>query len=104
LLGEDVGDPVDGGFEPDGITGGGAGNDEFEAMFGVAAEPDEPLARSSGGLLFGTDRVGLDDLGFEQGLQPPPGQRPNDGAIRASTYAAWSALRWWVAAAIHLAW
>jgi hypothetical protein len=73
LLGEDVGDPVDGGFEPDGITGGGAGNDEFEAMFAVAAEPDEPLARSSGGLLFGTDRVGLDDLGFEQGLQP--GQR-----------------------------
>ena len=61
LVGEDVGDPVDGGFEPDGITGGGAGNDEFEAMFGVAAEPDEPLARSSGGLLFSTDWVGLVD-------------------------------------------
>jgi hypothetical protein len=29
LLGEDVGDSVDGGFEPDGITGGGPGNDQL---------------------------------------------------------------------------
>jgi hypothetical protein len=27
LSGEDVGDSVDGGFEPDGIPGGGAGDD-----------------------------------------------------------------------------
>ena len=27
---EDVGDSVDGGFEPDGVTGGGAGNDQLQ--------------------------------------------------------------------------
>ena len=43
LPGEDVGDPVDGGFEPDGIPGGGPGNDHLQAVFGVAAEPYEPL-------------------------------------------------------------
>ena len=72
LLGEDVGDSVDGGFEPDGITCGGAGDDQFQPMLAVAAEPHEPFARGCGGLLFGADRVSLDDFGFQQGLQPPP--------------------------------
>jgi hypothetical protein len=43
--GEDVGDPVDGGFEPDGVTGGSAGDDHFQAVFAVAAEPHEPFLR-----------------------------------------------------------
>jgi hypothetical protein len=43
LPGEDVGDPVDGGFEPDGVAGGGAGDDYLQAVFAVAAEPDEPF-------------------------------------------------------------
>ena len=42
---EDVGDSVDGGFEPDGVTGGGAGNDQFQPVFTVAAEPHEPFLR-----------------------------------------------------------
>jgi hypothetical protein len=70
VVGEDVGDSVDGGFEPDRITCGGAGNDQFQPMLAVAAEPDEPLARGCGGLLFGADWVGL-----EQGLQPAPRHR-----------------------------
>jgi hypothetical protein len=45
LPGEDVGDPVDGGFEPDGVTGGSAGDDHFQAVFAVAAEPHEPFLR-----------------------------------------------------------
>jgi hypothetical protein len=40
---EDVGDAVDGGFEPDGVPGGGAGDDHFQAVFAVAAESDEPF-------------------------------------------------------------
>jgi hypothetical protein len=43
LPAEDVGDAVDGGFEPDGISGGGAGDDYLQAVFAVAAEPDEPF-------------------------------------------------------------
>ena len=76
LLGEDVGDSVDGGFEPDGITGGGAGDDQFQPMLAVAAEPHEPFLGGCGGLVFGADRVSLDDFGVEQGLQPAPRQRP----------------------------
>ena len=33
VVGEDVGDSVDRGFELDRVSGGGAGDDEFEAMF-----------------------------------------------------------------------
>ena len=61
LLGEDVGDPVDGGFEPDGIAGGRFGNDQLQTVFGVAAEPHEPLLRGSGGLLFGAVGISLID-------------------------------------------
>jgi hypothetical protein len=68
LLSQDVGDSVDGGFEPDGITGGGAGDDQLQAVFGVAAEAYEPFLGGGCGLLFGTDRVGFDDGGFQQGL------------------------------------
>src|SRR5687768_9910003 len=39
LPGEDVGDPVDGGFEPDGVPGGGSGDDQLQAGFGCAAQP-----------------------------------------------------------------
>jgi hypothetical protein len=41
--GEDVGDAVDGGFEPDGISGGGPGDDYLQAVFAVAAEAYEPF-------------------------------------------------------------
>jgi hypothetical protein len=46
LAGEDVGYPVHGGFEPDRIAGGGAGNDQLQTMLGGAAEPHEALLRS----------------------------------------------------------
>ena len=68
LPGEDVGDAVDGGFEPDGITGGGAGDDELHAVLRCAAEPDEPLLGGDSRPLFGARRISLDDLGVEQGL------------------------------------
>ena len=74
LPGEDVGDPVDGGFEPDGITGGGAGDDYLQPVFAVAAEAHKPFLGSEGCLLFGAERVGFDDRGLEQGVQPAPGQ------------------------------
>jgi hypothetical protein len=61
LPGEDVRDSVDGGFEPDGITGGGAGNDQLQPMLTVAAEPNKPLLGGRGGSLFGADRVRLID-------------------------------------------
>jgi len=76
LAGEDVGDPVDGGFEPDGITGGSAGDDHFQAVFARPAEPDEPFLRGQGGPLFGADRVGLIAGGLDQGVQPVPRQCP----------------------------
>ena len=76
---EDVGDSVDGGFEPDGVTGGGAGNDQLQPVLAVAAEPHEPFLGGSGGLLFGTHRVSVDDLGVQQGLQPPPRECPKRG-------------------------
>jgi hypothetical protein len=68
LPGEDVGDPVDGGFEPDGVLGGGSGDDQLQAVFGCASQPHEPLGCGCCGLLFGAGRVGLDDLGLQQGL------------------------------------
>ena len=43
LPGEDVGDAVDGGFEPDGISGAGPGDDYLQAVFAVAAESHEPF-------------------------------------------------------------
>jgi hypothetical protein len=61
LLAEDLSDPVDGGFEPDGIAGGRPGNDQLQAVFGRAAQPHEPLLSGGGGLLFGTVRVSLND-------------------------------------------
>ena len=45
-------------------------------MLAVAAEPHEPLARGCSRLLFGADWVSLNDLGFQQGLQPTPRHRP----------------------------
>jgi hypothetical protein len=45
LPGEDVSDPVDGGFEPDGVTGGGPGDDHFQAVFAGAAEPHKTFLR-----------------------------------------------------------
>jgi len=72
LAGEDVGDPVDGGFEPDGVAGGGAGDDHFQPVFARPAEPHKTFLRGQGGPLFGADRVGFDDRCVEQGLQPAP--------------------------------
>jgi hypothetical protein len=60
-LGEDLSDPVDSGFEPDRIAGGRPGNDQLQAVLGLAAQPHEPFSGSVGGLLFGTVRVSLND-------------------------------------------
>ena len=73
MPGEDVGDPVDGGLEPDGIAGGGASNDQFQPVFAKpvfasAAEPHEAFLGGLGGLLFGAERVGFDDRGLEHGV------------------------------------
>ena len=76
LFGEEVGDPVDGGFEPEGITGSRSGNDQFQTVFGAAAKPHEPLPGGGGGLLFGAIGIGLVDGGLKQGLQPSPRHRP----------------------------
>ncbi len=76
LPGENLGDPIHGGFEPDGITGGGAGNDQLQTVLRRAAEPHEPFPGSGGGLLFGAFGVGLVDGGLQQGLQPAPRHRP----------------------------
>ena len=54
VVGEDVGDSVDGGFEPDRVSGGGAGDDQFEAVFGGAAEPDKAFLCGGCGCLFGS--------------------------------------------------
>ena len=54
---------------------GGAGDDQFEAVFGGAAEPDEAFLRSSSGGPFGGFGVGGDDCGFEQSFQPAPRHR-----------------------------
>jgi hypothetical protein len=70
LVGEDVGDSVDGGLEPDGIAGGGAGDDQFQSVFGVAAEPNKPFLGC--GLLFGAVRVGMVDGCLQKSLQPAP--------------------------------
>jgi hypothetical protein len=74
-LGEDLSDPVDSGFEPDGIAGGRPGNDQLQAVFGLAAQPHKRLLGSGGGLLFGAVRVSLNYGCLQQGLDPPPGQR-----------------------------
>ena len=49
---EDVGDPVDGGLEPDGIPGGGPGNDRLQSVLGLAAQPDETFPGSQCGSLL----------------------------------------------------
>jgi hypothetical protein len=67
-LGEDLSDPVDSGFEPDGIAGGRPGNDQLQAVFGLAAQPHKPLPGSRGGLLFGAGRVRFNDRCVQQGL------------------------------------
>ncbi len=66
--GQDVGDPINGGFEPDRITGSRPGNDQLQPVLGGTAEPHEPFLRRRGGLLFGTNRVGLIDGRLQQGL------------------------------------
>ena len=104
LPGEDVGDPVDGGFEPDGITGGGAGDDHFQPVFARPTEPHKPFLGSEGCLLFGAERVGFDDRGLEQGVQPAQDSFPTDGASWASTQPACAAVRCRVAAAMWRAW
>jgi hypothetical protein len=43
VSGQDVDDPINGGCEPDGITGGGPGNDHLQPMLSGAAEPRKPL-------------------------------------------------------------
>ena len=47
----------------------------FKPVLGGAAEPHEPFLGGGGGLLFGADRVGFDDGGLQQGLQPTPRHR-----------------------------
>jgi hypothetical protein len=90
--GEDVGDPVDGGFEPDRIPSRSPGNDQLQAMLTAAAQPHKPFLRSSSGLLFGTVGVGLIDRRLQQGLQWFQDTATNEGAIRASTVAVCSAV------------
>ena len=68
LPGQDVGDPVDGGLEPDRITRIRAGDNQLQAVLAATAEPHEPLLGSESGLLFGADRIGFDDLRVQQGL------------------------------------
>jgi hypothetical protein len=75
LLGKDVGDPINGGFEPDGIPGGGSGDDHLQPVFRAAAQLHEPLLCCRGGALFRTGRVGLNDRGIDKGLQPAEGHR-----------------------------
>ncbi len=75
LRGEDLSDPVDGGFEPDGITGGGAGNDQLQSVLGGAAEPHEPVLGCRSGFLFSAVWIGLVDRRLQQGLQPAPRHR-----------------------------
>jgi hypothetical protein len=76
LAGQDVGDPVDGGFEPDRITGRRPSDDQLQPVLGGPAKPYEPFLRSESRLSFGADRVGLDDGCLQQGLQPTPRHRP----------------------------
>jgi hypothetical protein len=59
-------------LRPDGVPGGGPGDDQLQAGFGCASQPHEPLGYGCGGLVFGAGRVGLEDLGFQQGMQPSP--------------------------------
>jgi hypothetical protein len=61
LLGEDLCDPVDGGFEPDRIAGGRSGNDQLQTVLRVATQPHEPFPGSRGGLLFSTSQISLID-------------------------------------------
>jgi hypothetical protein len=56
LSGQDVGDAVDGGFEPDRIPGGSPGNDQLQAVFGFAAQPHKPFLGGRRGPLFGSPR------------------------------------------------
>jgi len=72
LPGENVRDPINGGFEPDRIACCGAGNDQFQPVLTAAAEGDEPFLRRRGCLLLSAGRVGLIDGGLQQGLQSPP--------------------------------
>ena len=58
---KNVGDPVDGRFEPDGIPGVRAGDDQLQPMLIAAAEPPEPLRCSRNGTVLSADRIGLDD-------------------------------------------
>ena len=72
---ENVGDPIDGGFEPKGIASGSAGDDQLEAVLGCAAESHEAFLRRRGSPLFRGFRVGVNDRGLHQGLQPAEGDR-----------------------------
>jgi hypothetical protein len=75
LLGENVGDPIDGGFEPDGIPGGGPSDDHLQPVFRAAAQLHESFLCRRGGALLGAGRVGPDDRRIDQGLQPAEGHR-----------------------------
>ena len=72
LQGEDLGDSVDGGFEPDGIAGCRPSNDQLQPVLGCPAKSHKPFLRSQCGPLFGANRVSLDDLGLEKSFQPAP--------------------------------
>ena len=75
VVAENVGDPIDGGFEPKGIASGSAGDDQLEAVLGCAAESHEAFLRRRGSPLFRGFRVGVNDRGLHQGLQPAEGDR-----------------------------
>ena len=73
---EDVGDPVDGGLEPDRIAGGGAGDDQFQPVLGDPAQPDEPFPRRQLRRRVRPGPVGVVDQPVHQVLQPAPRHGP----------------------------
>src|SRR3954454_10601859 len=72
---QDVGDAIDDGFEAGGVAGAGSGEDNFQAVFGAAAEPDEAFLSGRRGGVGGAVWVGLEDGGLQQGVQPGPRKR-----------------------------
>jgi len=74
---QDLRDPVHGRHEPSDIAGVGFRDQEPQTVLIGMASPDEPFGLPDLGLLLGAPRVGVDDLGGEQGFEPRPRQPGN---------------------------